>query len=132
MAVNALSIDAAEIRIRAERRLDAMLREQKETVGMAKGGQPYQSTPSTKEGVETPTLANIGVDYKLSMRSQKVADIPEEIFEGMMGEWRERITLENERVIVNLLKENARCPNIAANVEYRWYPEDEFPHRKPD
>lgn len=85
MAVNALSIDAAEIRIRAERRLDAMLREQKETVGMAKGGQPYQSTPSTKEGVETPTLANIGVDYKLSMRSQKVADIPEEIFEGMMG-----------------------------------------------
>jgi hypothetical protein len=33
-----LEIDAAEIRIRAERRLGEMMREQKETIGLANGG----------------------------------------------------------------------------------------------
>ena len=89
-----LEIDAAEIRIRAERRLGAMLLEQKETVGMAKGGTPYRSTCSATEQVENPpTLTDVGIDRKLSMRAQKVASIPEATFEGMMGEWRERVVV---------------------------------------
>lgn len=103
-----LEIDAAEIRIRAEIRLGEMLLEQKETEGMAKGGQPYQSTGSRKEPVATPTLADVGIDKKLSMRSQKLAAIPKETRAVMMAQWRERVNRENERVTVNLLNEQAR------------------------
>src|SRR4051794_39972439 len=67
-----LEIDATEIRIRAEHRLGQMLAEQKRTVGLAKGGQPYQATGSAKEPVETPTLADSGIEKKLSMRAQKL------------------------------------------------------------
>ena len=37
-----MEADAAEIRMRATRRLGEMLDQQKKTVGLAKGGQPYQ------------------------------------------------------------------------------------------
>ncbi len=80
-----LEIDAAEIRIRAERRLGQLIAEQKETVGLATGGRPMKETPAATEGVLSPTLADIGVDYKLSAHSQKVAAILEAEFEGIVG-----------------------------------------------
>jgi len=62
-----------EIRIRAERRLGEMIIEQKATVGLATGGQPYQSTSANTEPVENrPTLADIGVDKKLSSHSENL------------------------------------------------------------
>lgn len=58
--------------------VEAMLKEEwsaKETVGLAKGGQPYQATPTKKEGGENiPTLSDAGIDWKLSSRAQKLAD----------------------------------------------------------
>jgi hypothetical protein len=39
-----LEADAFEIRLRAERRLGELMAEQKATVGVARGGQPYQAT----------------------------------------------------------------------------------------
>jgi hypothetical protein len=77
-------VDAAEIRIRAERRLGRMLLEQKETVGFATGGDATKAR-FLKSTELKPTLADVGIDKKLSMRSQKVADISDETFEGMMG-----------------------------------------------
>ena len=38
----------------------------------------------------TPTLADAGIDKKLSSRAQKLAAVPEDKFEGMIGEWRQR------------------------------------------
>ncbi len=76
LSTKELESHAVEIRLRAERRLGQMLKEQKETVGLAKGGQPYQSTSSKKEPVESPTLASIGIDKKLSSRAQKIAAVP--------------------------------------------------------
>ncbi len=35
-----------------------------------------------------PTLSDAGIDKKLSSRAQKMAAVPEEKFEEMMGEWR--------------------------------------------
>lgn len=100
-----LEVDAAEIRIRAERRLGEMIAAQKATVGMAKGGQPYQATGSVAAPVERPaTLAEAGIDKKLSARAQKMAAVPEAEFESMVGEWRDRVEAENERVTTNLLK----------------------------
>ena len=107
-----LEVDAAEIRMRAERRLGEMIRVQKETVGLATGtaglGRPslggtYKEPPKT-----IPTLADAGIDKKLSARAQKMAAVPEEKFEGMLGEWRDRVEKENERVTTNLLREGER------------------------
>ena len=85
-----LEIDASEIRIRAERRLGEMIREQKQGEGLATGGQPYQSTGTHKEPVEktTPTLADIGISKKLSSRAQSLAAIPAEDFEVTLDEHR--------------------------------------------
>ena len=51
-------VAAAEIRMRAERRLGELIRAQKDTVRLATEGQPYQATGSKKEPVDrSPTLA---------------------------------------------------------------------------
>lgn len=104
-----LEIDAAEIRMRAERRLGELIRAQKETVGLrgpqhSRGG---GSIGSKREPLPDapPTLAEANIDKKLSARAQKLAAVPESKFEGMLGEWRERVQKENERVTTNLLKE---------------------------
>ena len=66
-----LEIDAAEIRIRAERRLGEMIAEQKRTVGLNPGGRPSK-TPKQDGGV-SPALKQAGIDWNLSARSQAIA-----------------------------------------------------------
>ena len=88
-----LEMDASEIRIRAERRLGELIVAQKETVGLNGGGwrQRQASCGSTKEPQDVPpTLAQAGIDKKLSARSQKIASIPEEDFEQTLAEHRQR------------------------------------------
>lgn len=98
-----LEIDAAEIRMRAERRLGELIRAQKETVGLAQGKRT-DLVPKENQ-VARPTLADAGIDKKLSSKAQKLAAVPERKFEGMIGEWRNRVQKENERVTTNLIKE---------------------------
>lgn len=76
-----LEIDAAEIRIRAERRLGELLIEQKAIVGLntgaAAGGEKEGPRGNYTEPRDArPTLSDIGVDKKLSSHAQKVAAIP--------------------------------------------------------
>lgn len=106
-----LEIDAAEIRIRAERRLGEMLKEMEKNKG-AKGIKPI--TGSKREPVKdtTPTLAEIGIDKKLSSRSQKLAAIPEKKFENIMGEWRDNVKKETEKVTTKLIIEGEKEENI--------------------
>ena len=118
-----LEVDAAEIRIRAERRLGELIKLQKETVGLATGaagiGKPA-SAVITEYRTQPPTLAEVGIDKNLSSRAQKLAAVPEEKFEGMLGGWRERVADETERVTTNLLKlgENYRANSTGKN---EWY-----------
>lgn len=78
-----LEIDAAEIRIRAERRLGQMLAEQpKATGGDAQRTRFHKGTESP------PTLAEVGIDKKLSSRSQALASIPEDEFEQTLAQHR--------------------------------------------
>ena len=67
-----LQADALEITLRAERRLGQLLAENP----LNKGGRPITTTKV--EGVSTPTLKAIGIDWKLSARSQKIAKIEDE------------------------------------------------------
>ena len=78
-----------------------MVGEQKETVGLAKGGEHYhkQPTPSKKEGVPKKiSLKELGIDYKLSMRAQKLTETEPEEFEEKVGEWRKKIEEDHQGV----------------------------------
>jgi len=103
-----LEIDAAEIRMRAERRLGEIIRAQKETVGLNPGvrmaGKDSLGGAVVEPPKPVPTLADAGIDKKLSSRAQKMAAVPADKFEGMVSEWRGRIEKENERVTTNILK----------------------------
>ncbi len=72
--------DAAELKLRAERRLGDLLAETPKN----RGGRPGK-TGSTVE----PVLSDIGVDKKESHRWQRVALLPEPAFEGHLREQRE-------------------------------------------
>ena len=108
-----LEIDAAEIRMRSERRLGEMIVAQKETVGLNQGragaGRPALGGAETEQPKPDtrPTLAEVGIDRKLSSHAQKMAAVPPEKFESMLGQWREEAHEVNARVTTNLLKVGA-------------------------
>lgn len=110
----AMEMDAAEIRIRAERRLGEMLAQQKEEGGLSKGAAGAgvnQHTPKeVRSSVSTaPKLADAGISKDLSSRAQKLAAVPEAEFEAEVGEWRERVQAEGARVSARLEKAGARA-----------------------
>jgi len=102
-----LELDAVEIRIRAERRLGEMLRAQKETVGLntgAKGLKGAGTRGSKKEPRVNapPTLAEAGIDKKLSMCSQALALIPDTKFESALTSWRIEEGNSSGRIKLNI------------------------------
>lgn len=97
-----LEVDAAEIRIRAERRLGELIAEQKAGEGLNQGGRPPEKTGREQRPVSTPTLAEAGISKDLSSRAQKLAAVPAAEFEAEVGEWRDRVEAENARVVTRL------------------------------
>lgn len=65
-------LSSAEIRMRAERCLGELIKAQKETVGLNAGARGIGASAVPTEN-RTPTLADPGIDKKLSMRAQRVA-----------------------------------------------------------
>jgi N6-adenosine-specific RNA methylase IME4 len=108
-----MEIAAAQIRFRAERRLGELILAQKETVGLAKGGQPYQAdaTRSEAEQVEppVPTLEQAGIDRKLSSRAQRMAAIEPDKFEALLARHREEVEAGNTKVSVDLMRTSAEA-----------------------
>jgi phage N-6-adenine-methyltransferase len=117
-----MEVDAAEIRLRAERRLGELIKLQKETVGLAQG----KRTDLVPEAhhVGKPTLADAGIDKKLSSRAQKLAAVPDDKFEETLGEWRERIEFENERVTTSLLLAGGH--RTIGTGENEWYTPSQY------
>lgn len=108
-----LEIDAAEIRMRAERRLGQLIEAQRTTVGLAKGragpGRGKAGSPAGEAFTAAPTLAEAGVDKHLADRARKMAAVPEPQFEAAIGEWRGRVADETMRVTSNLLLAGERA-----------------------
>lgn len=104
-----LEVDAAEIRIRAERRYGEMLAEMKESGKISAGGRPPKKPVPGEEPVSGLTLGDLNTTKRFSSKCQKLAAVPEHQFEGMLGEWRDRVGRENERVTTNLLKAGDRA-----------------------
>lgn len=92
-----LEVDAAEIRIRAERRLGEMIAAQKAEGGLNRGA----ATPSSATSA-LPTLADAGISHDLSARAQNYAAVPEAQFEAEVGQWKERVQQEGKRVSARL------------------------------
>ena len=111
-----LEVNAAELRIRAERRLGEMLK----ASDMHAGGRPKKTskkTPPADEGVFEPIkLGEIGIDYHLSDRAQKLAVFDESAFGERLSEWRERALTEAPRVTTNLLREQQQTERRAAHA----------------
>lgn len=101
-----LEVDAAEIRIRAERRVGELITAQRETVGLAQGKRTDLGPERTQ--VDKPTLADAGIDKHLADRARKLAAVSAVEFDGMVGEWRERVQKETERVTTNLIRVGER------------------------
>lgn len=113
-----LEIDAAEIRMRAVRRLGEMIKVQKDTVGLNKGAAAGGTRESLRGPIvepreSPPKLSEVGIDKKLSSQAQKMAAVPEEKFEEMIDEWRGVVQKENERVTTNLLREGDKAQRRA-------------------
>lgn len=96
-----LEVDAIEIRMFAERRLGQMIAAQKATVGLNKGTLRRGTSGEPRD--ERPTLADSGIDKKLSAKAQKMAAMPPEQFSAKLSAWREE-ALTSDRVITNLLQ----------------------------
>lgn len=105
-----LEVDAAEIRIRAERRLGELIAARKAGSGLNTGSRG-QLAGKTEEGLavlsgnrqtDTPTLAQAGIDKKLSSRAQRLAAVPTEQFEAELAAKRERDRQDGARVSARL------------------------------
>jgi phage N-6-adenine-methyltransferase len=120
-----LEIDASEIRFRAERRIGELMAAQKETVGLSRGA-AGDERPNEERGSKSdprPTLAEAGIDKHLADRARKYAAVPEQEFEDILADRRERIETENKRVTVNLIEAGVR--GTTGTGENEWYtPED--------
>jgi N6-adenosine-specific RNA methylase IME4 len=86
-----MEADAIEIRMRATRRMDQMRRDQKATVGLAKGGTPYKSTGLAKSPVEKPTLAEAGIDKNLAHEGRKLGALSDQEFEKAISTARDAV-----------------------------------------
>jgi hypothetical protein len=86
-----LEADAVEIRLRATRRLDQLRQAQKETVGLAKGGENYKSTGLSDNPV-LPTLASQGIDKNLAHQARTLGSQSDAVFEKTVALARDGVT----------------------------------------
>lgn len=105
-----LEIDATEIRFYAERRLGEMIAAQKETIGLNRGragaGRPVLGAAETEAPKidPRPTLADAGIDHKLSSHAQKMAAVPEQEFQSRIDAWRDEMAAGQTRVTMDLMR----------------------------
>jgi hypothetical protein len=112
-----LEIDAAELRVRAERRLGEMLAAVKATFGLSAGNagkgrpkiggsdlEPPNKTTLEAAGETPPTLAEIGIDKKLSSRAQRLASISETEIEARLTRWRQHAERGAKRITLDIMR----------------------------
>jgi hypothetical protein len=120
-----LEMDAAEIRIRAERRVGELIAAQKASVGLARPAVGSKVIGSKRVPMKDtrPTLKEAGIDKKLSARGQQLARVPEKKFEKLVTEWRERTEQRGERVRSEILPSKLEVHHSSDTPEH-YTPQD--------
>src|SRR5262249_44515985 len=100
-----LEADAVEIRMRATRRLDQLRQAQKETVGLATGGE-HGGRGRIDRGRQAPsivraTLAMQGIDKNLAKQARALGALSEEEFEAAVADAHDRVA----RAVRNTVRE---------------------------
>jgi hypothetical protein len=93
-----LEVDAAEIRIRAERRLGELMVAQGETAGKATGQLRRGLESNPRELADPPTLTEAGIDKNLAHRARTYAAVPKDQFEQLLSKKRRQ---ESVRVVLD-------------------------------
>jgi hypothetical protein len=96
-----MEMDAADIRIRAERRLGELMAAQGETIGKATGAKGIGTSAGydqTRTQDAPPTLAEAGIDKGLAHRARTYAAVPKDQFEQLLSDKRRR---DNRRVVLD-------------------------------
>jgi FtsZ-binding cell division protein ZapB len=93
-----MEVDAAEIRIRAERRLGELMAAQGETIGKATGHLRRGLELNPREPTDPPTLAEAGIDKNLAHRARTYAAVPKDQFEQLLSKKRRQ---ESVRVVLD-------------------------------
>jgi hypothetical protein len=86
-----LEADCVAIRMRATRRLGELMQAQKETVGLAKGGRPYQKKSTGGKNPPVGTLAEAGIDKDLAKEARKLGALAAGDFETQVEEGRAKV-----------------------------------------
>lgn len=76
-----LERDASIARVRAERRAGELLRDMDKAQGVLKQGDKLPQSPATTTGEQPKTLSEMGLTKDQSSKWQKLADVPEDVFE---------------------------------------------------
>jgi hypothetical protein len=93
-----IELDAAEIRIRADRRVGELMSGQGHTVGKAKGHRFAGGLTSNPPADGPPTLAEAGIDKNQAHRARPLAAVSAEKFEELLGEPENRSLKERLRL----------------------------------
>jgi N6-adenosine-specific RNA methylase IME4 len=96
-----MEADAAEIRLRAERRVGEMIDEQKKTVGLNTGSRGRRVS-------EKPTLANSGVDKNLANKARTLGAMSSKQFEDVVDKTRQAVNRAAKGVINKQTKKERR------------------------
>jgi phage N-6-adenine-methyltransferase len=132
-----LEVQAAEIRIRAERRIGELMAAQRDA-GLLNKGTDGAGNANISGGSDddlpvkdaAPTLAEAGIDKHLADRARKFAAIPEREFNDIVDDWRGRVAEENERVTVNLLAAGEKkVRGTQGTGDNEWYTPQEHVER---
>lgn len=98
-----LKADAMELQLRSERRLGELLRGAKEA-GQFGQGAGFHAKRADGERLGTLTLAEAGINRKLSSKAQKLAEVPPAAFDAVLGRARDKI-VAGSAVVVNPVKD---------------------------
>jgi N6-adenosine-specific RNA methylase IME4 len=113
--------DAMELQQRAERKLGALIASAK-AVGQIGIGRPAAAPAEPVENGAEPvpfmrlTLAEVGIDKKLSASAQKLAQVPDEVFEAGIEQARNKI-VAGAAAVVNPAKDMTTADKKAARAE---------------
>lgn len=109
-----LEADAAEIRLRAERRVGELMAAQKESVGMASGREGKRRSRGIENPENKPTLADAGIDKNLAKQARKLVAMDEVELANVIAETRAAVNRVGRKVVSQKIKKADRDAREAA------------------